>query len=117
MLTLSNLQLLTAPAHLLFDCRPQATTFAAANALYSLQLPEQGEPFHLTVNRQQPATEKAAAAPAAAGKGQAAVFDSAGSRLVFKRKYIEWSTRLHPNTTLYGFGKSQHELGIMSQQL
>jgi hypothetical protein len=99
----SSLQLLTAPAQHLVVCRPQATTSAAANALYSLQLPEQGEPFQLTVNRQQPAAEKAAAA--AAGKDQAAVFDSAGSRLVFKRKYIEWSTRLHPNTTLYGFGE------------
>jgi hypothetical protein len=35
------------------------------------------------------------------------VFDSAGSRLVFKQKYLEWSTRLHPNTTLYGFGEQQ----------
>jgi hypothetical protein len=49
---------------------------------------------------------------------QAAVFDSAGSWLVFKQKYIEWSTRLHPNATLYGFGEQQHRtLNIaMSQQ-
>jgi hypothetical protein len=108
-----NSVLLTAPAQHIFVCRPQATPFAASNALYSLQLPKQGEPFQVTVNRQQPAAEKAAAA---AGKEQAAVFDSSGSRLVFKRKYIEWSTRLHPNTTLYGFGEQQQQLGIMSHE-
>ncbi|WIA35044.1 hypothetical protein OEZ86_003535 [Tetradesmus obliquus] len=82
--------------------RPQTTTFAAGDALYELQLPKQGSPFRLTVNRQQNA---AAAAAAAVQQEPAAVFDSAGSRLVFKQKYLEWSTRLHPNTTLYGFGQ------------
>ena len=86
----------------MFVCRPQATTFAAGDALYELQLPKQGSPFRLAVNRRQNA---AAAAAAAARQQPAAVIDSAGSRLVFKQKYLEWSTRLQPNTTLYGFGE------------
>ncbi|KAF6262255.1 glycosyl hydrolases family 31-domain-containing protein [Scenedesmus sp. NREL 46B-D3] len=78
-------------------------------ALYDLQLPKQGEPFTVTVNRQTPA------GVAAAGQQQAAVFDSAGSRLVFKQQYLEWSTWLHQNTTVYGFG--QHVQGDGSLKL
>jgi hypothetical protein len=91
---------------LLPACRPQAIAFAAGEALYNVQLSKQGDPFRMTVNRQQTAA-------AAAVKQHAAVFDSAGSRLVFKKKYLEWSTRLHPDAMLYGFGE---QYGLPDQQ-
>lgn len=59
----------------------------------------QASPFGLTVLRVDTAND---------GPSRA-TFDSSGQRLIFKDQYIEWSTKVDPNSFLYGAGERASE--------
>ncbi len=64
----------------------------------------QASPFGLTVLRVDTAND---------GPSRA-TFDSSGQRLIFKDQYIEWSTKVDPNSFLYGAGERASETSYIT---
>lgn len=76
--------------------RPQSKPLdPSTQLLYDVQLPPQGQPFALVVQRKD----------SSSGRLLGAVFNSSATSLVFKDQYLELSTQLPRTASLYGLGE------------
>lgn len=91
--------------------RPGSISFDPSEALYSVQLPNQGQPFSFAVKRNEQQQQQRSSIwqqipqQAADDDGSSSIFDTSGSYLVFKKQYMELRTNVPATTDVYGLGQ------------